>query len=174
MINQSNKKNAVHGQNRNNNASPEQVDVVGDAEREIALSRSVQSPERKRVQSTQNSPGGRSIQNQYSSSSLGGSSHSFNSPSGKVRRISTGAAGSASKVLQLMAERHDHSMESNQKCMEVITRANTDSKKRLDTLTKKMEEQQAVFQLYGKIGGVLFAAVLMLSLVVLLKNLGVF
>jgi len=174
MINQSNKKNAVHGQNRNNNASPEQVDVVGDAEREIALSRSVQSPERKRVQSTQNSPGGRSIQNQYSSSSLSGSSHSFNSPSGKVRRISTGAAGSASKVLQLMAERHDHSMESNQKCMEVITRANTDSKKRLDTLTKKMEEQQAVFQLYGKIGGVLFAAVLMLSLVVLLKNLGVF
>ena len=161
--------NQFHQQQKqpNNNQNPEQQsDVVGDAEREIAMSQSAQTPIQRKVTSpdVRNSPGRLSNTNTPGTNN----NSSFNSSSnGKVKRISTSAAGSASKVLQLMAERHDHMADSNQKCMDAIAKAHMDSKKKLDSLTKILEKQQQSFKFYGKIFGSLFALVLILSGVLL-------
>ena len=64
--------------------------------------------------------------------------------------------------------------ESNQRCIDAIARAHTETKEKIGSLTKKMEVQQMMLQHYGMVGVILFVLMFIVTIVVLIKSLGAF
>ena len=161
---------------------PEEHDVMHDAEREIALSQSVQSPSSSSSSSSSSNNNNNNNNNNSSQfrnhpGSTGNTNKKNKSPYGKggaVRKISSSAVGSASKVLQLMAERHDHTVLASQKCMDTINQSNRETLKKLTGLEQTVRDQQNTISKGIKYMFMFCIMIFVVSVILLLKSLRAF
>lgn len=115
--------------------------VVADAEREIEMSKSVQNQRQVRCNE---SP---SPQQKPYRRSPGPLSPPAVSPGGTTkRRISASAVGSASKVLQLMSERHDDMQTRTQEIRNTVAVAHNTMLDKMEALSKGMLDKHSEFK----------------------------
>ena len=70
-----------------------------------------------------------------------------------------------------MAERHDHNVLSNQKCMDAINHSHRDTQKRMEVLAQTMNDQQKRMNFAMQIMFFVGVLILVCSVVLLVKSL---
>ena len=151
--------------------------VMLDAEREIELSRTAQSSIQQSPSSSSSNSSSYRQQREHLENPGSSKRKKQPSPYGNpitTKKISTSAVGSASKVLQLMAERHDQNVLSSQKCLEAINLSNRETMKKMQALTKTVDDQQKMISKGIKMMFAFCMLIFTLCIILLLKSLSVF